>query len=212
MRTHIDTYDDECAMRRPSVSSFDPDDASTRTSRTRYVSRKAQGRTSSHSLTNENSMGTPEPSKSAFSRIVELSTVRDRSTCELRERLVEEGYDKVEVEQALLRAHECSIVDDMRFADAFVRGRVSAGKGELLIRRDLNKHGIDIDALEGWPEDYAMGFDEQVRRAYEHLCARPAPHVKDVYASARRRLESKGYAAGVCHAAAQRYKQGLEDL
>ena len=198
-------HDEENAIRRPSVSSFDPEGAASRhPKRPRKGNgvRKAKDGAAGH----EEASNASETAKSALSRIVELSTYRDRSTVELRQRLTSEGYAASDVERDLERALECRIVDDARFADAFVRGRISAGKGERAIRRDLAKHGIDLDSVEGWPEQFGMGFDEQCERAYRDICGRSLAHSKDVYATARRRLESKGYPTAVAHAAAMRFK------
>ena len=145
---------------------------------------------------------------SAFDRIVELSAVRDRSSQELAERMAQEGYADNDVASALARAREYRIVDDMRFAEAFIRGRVSAGKGTYAIQRDLLKHGIDLESVPGWPDDFDMADDGQYERALQYLASHP-PRAKDVKASAYRKLVSKGYPSAIASQAAWEYCKGL---
>ncbi len=142
----------------------------------------------------------------ALERIIALSAVRDRSSRELRERLGRDGYDPKDVEVAIERSMECGIVDDMRFADSFVRGKVAAGKGSCAIERELAKHGIDLASLPGWPHDYAMDEDEQMERAVDYLNSHP-PKAKDAWASAYRKLVGRGYSASVASRAARRWSE-----
>ena len=131
-----------------------------------------------------------------FDRIVALCAVRDRSSTELVERLGKDGYTSAQVEEALGRSRECGLVDDARFADAFVRGRVSAGKGARGIEKSLLEHGIDPLSLEGWPEAYGMSEEEQVERGCDYLRSHP-PRAKDAWAAAYRKLLSRGYSARI---------------
>lgn len=137
-----------------------------------------------------------KPSIKPFERIVGLCSVRDRSRKELEERLIQDGYRPEEVHEAIERAISCNLVDNMRFAESFVRGRVRAGKGEAVIRRDLAKHDIDIEMLQDWPDAFGLGYDEQVARAVELLTNQP-PRAKDAYQAGYRKLISRGYPKAV---------------
>jgi regulatory protein len=147
------------------------------------------------------------PRKGAFSRLVQLCATRDRSQAELRERLLEDGYDAEQAEEAVQRALDCNLVDDARFADAFVRARVSAGRGLLGIERDLATHDIDPAILEGWPESYALGREDQILRAVAMLDSHP-PKAKDTWAAAYRRLISKGYAPAIARVVVRLWRKG----
>ena len=148
-----------------------------------------------------------KPKRAAFDRIVDLSTVRDRSQQELAERLEREGYAEGEVQEALERAVNCGLVDDMRFAEALVRSRVSAGKGETAIRRDLAQHGIDVDSIVGWPDEFGLSGASQVKKAVEYLECHP-PKSKDVYGSAFRKLQTRGYPKNVASQAVRTWYEG----
>ena len=142
----------------------------------------------------------------AFERIVQLCSVRDRSSTELRERLEKDGYTADLLESALQRAIDCGLVDDMRFVDAFIRGKVSAGKGLYGISRDLEKHGINAESIEGWPDAYALDEESQLERACEYLQNHP-PKTKDPWAGAYRKLISKGYSVSLAGKACRMWSE-----
>lgn len=173
---------------RPSVSSFDPSEPSRRRSTRSRSNKRGNG-------------GYPQE-KTAFSRIVQLCVCRDRSRQELKERLVEDGYDEREAEDALDRACSCNLVNDMRFAEAFVRARVHAGKGIPGIERDLERYGINAHELPRWPHAYGLDPDTQLEAALDLLDQHP-PASKNRYAGAYRKLLSKGYDGGIAASAAR---------
>ena len=177
----------------PAIASFDPCEGM-RAPRKRRSSGIPQGERS------------PKKKQSAFSRIIRLCTVRDRSRRELEERLIKENYPPHEIEDALDRAVDCNLVDDMRFADAYIRARISSGKGLRGIEFDLSKHGIEAESIEGWPYSYGLGEDEQLMRALGFLETHP-PRCKDVRSGAYRKLVSKGYSSSIASEAAKMWME-----
>ena len=147
-----------------------------------------------------------EPKTPAFEYVVKLCMVRERSSAELEKRLVEKGYNKESAQEAVQRAVECGVVDDMRFADAFIRGRVSAGKGIELVKRDLAKHGIDLEQVEGWEDLYHLDDESQLESALDFLEKHP-PKAKDAWGAAYRKLTVKGYSSSVSSRAARRWSE-----
>ena len=146
----------------------------------------------------------------AFERIVQLCSVRDRSSKELFDRLITDGYTQEQIEEAIQRSIDCALVDDTRFLESFVRGKVTAGKGLYGLTRDLEKHGLDPSALEGWPESYGLDEESQEERAYEYLINHP-PKAKDAYAAAYRKLISKGYSVGIASRACRKWSDTFKD-
>lgn len=147
--------------------------------------------------------------KDAFDRIVSLCSIRDRSWLELKQRLERDGYNASEANEALDRALQCGLVDDRRFADAFIRGRTRAGKGEAVIARDLAKHGIDLHTLVGWPDDYDMDDSSQISRAVDLLRSNP-PRAKDAYQAAYRKLINRGYSQAIASRAVRIWHENTE--
>lgn len=146
-----------------------------------------------------------------FERVVQLCTVRDRASQELRERLAKDGYKTDEIEGALNRALDCNLVDDERFAQAFIRGKVSAGKGARGIQEQLKKFGIDAEVIDGWPEAFDLAEESQIERAVALLQRRP-PKAKDMWAAGYRKLISRGYSLPIAKKACQQWFNSLDSL
>jgi regulatory protein len=63
------------------------------------------------------------------------------SAAELGRRLVRRGLAQAETDRVIARLQELSLLDDARYAEAFVRSRRGA-KGTLALRRELGRKGV----------------------------------------------------------------------
>jgi regulatory protein len=167
------------------VSAFDPS-GSCKPSRRSFRS----------DFSEKNGVRLKNASHDAFERIIRLCAVRDRSVQELRERLASDGYMHETIDGCLKRAVDCGLVDDRRFSESLIRSRLRAGKGESIVRRDLKKHGIVPEELEGWPDSYGMDEVAQEERALALLDGYSSPS-KDIWAAAFRYLSAKGYSKSI---------------
>ena len=94
---------------------------------------------------------------------------REHGRGELLNKLTAFGFDAEIAEQAVARLTEDGLQSDERFAEAFVRSRISQGKGPAKIRADLRERGlasgaIDVaidDADEDW---YALARDVRLKK------------------------------------------------
>ena len=68
---------------------------------------------------------------------------RERSRAELDEHLARAGVRDGDRRATLERASQAGLVDDIRFAEVRARLLVDRGAGDLLVSRDLERHGID---------------------------------------------------------------------
>ena len=132
--------------------------------------------------------------------------MREQASEALRRRLVREGFEAAAVDEALGRAVSCGLVDDARFAEVLMRSRVSAGRGRRGIESELEGLGIDPACVPGWPDEFAVGEDDEVERALALLAAKP-PRSKNVREGAYRRLMQKGYGASVASTAARLWSE-----
>ena len=144
--------------------------------------------------------------KSAYAKILRLSSVRERSSSSLRTRLASEGYDECEIEEALARAQRCGVVDDARFAESLCRSRIAAGRGLSGIRIELEKHGIDPNAV---PCAWGGDESEEVERACALLRKKP-PTAKNKRDAAYRKLVQRGFGSPVAAAAARTWVAEIE--
>lgn len=142
---------------------------------------------------------------SAYKKIQRLVSVSERSTKGLRERLAKDGFSPEAIESAIERALSYGIVDDRRYAEAYVRTKIRAGKGRRGIEAELRELGIDPDEIEEWAES---GGGDEVERALDVLRKKP-PTAKNKRDAAYRRLVSKGYSASAAQSAARIWSESL---
>ena len=174
------------------VSSFDP--APGRSTRKRRRTQAGKG---------------SAPRMKPFDKLVQLCSVRERSSAELAQRLTGYGYSESDVQEALAKAQRLGIVDDARFTELFIRARLASGRGERSIERDLLKHGIVARDLEGWPEAFGIHDESQLEAALDLLRSHP-PRAKDAWGAAYRKLTNRGFQPGVVSRAVRQWYDARE--
>lgn len=135
------------------------------------------------------------------SRIETLICRRDYSSYALREKLRLDGYFSSVVKESVERAVEVGLVDDARYADSYVRAKVSQGWGAIRIERELERKGLSTSLLEGWPQSY-LSVASQKEKALS-LARRKRLTGKNDYERIVRFLASKGYSFELCSSAAK---------
>lgn len=148
--------------------------------------------------------------KCAMERSASLIKRRDYSVGELSERLRRDGYAPQTVEHTCKRSVECGLVDDVRFADAFIRSKLSQGWGRVRIERELSRRGIKASDVPGWPELYlSQEFEEET--AFE-LASRRRLTGKNDYEKIVRFLSTRGFPLGLATRTARRVIDEREGL
>jgi len=146
----------------------------------------------------------------AGQRVADLLNRRDYSSKELADKLAADGYWRDVISSCLARCQDANLVNDARYADVFIRSKVSAGWGQARIAQGLAQRGIQADDLEGWPEAY-LPQDEEADRAYQ-LASRRRYGGRDPYAKVVRFLCSRGFGMHLAQSVAQRMRdEGLLD-
>lgn len=144
--------------------------------------------------------------RDAFKKIIALVNASDRSEKAIRERLARDEFPEGEIEESVTRAKECGFIDDVRFGEVLVRSRISQGKGSVLIARELSDNGIDPYDVPGWPDEFPLGFDDELERALGILGRKP-PRSKNKREGAYRKLVQKGYPSAVASSAARIWEE-----
>lgn len=142
-----------------------------------------------------------------FARILKIVSFRDYSEAEVRSKLAGESFEQEHIDCAIERAKNCGIIDDTRFADSFIRGRISAGKGIAGVERELACKGIDPASIPGWPYDYLEDGEEGECRRALMLLERKPPRSKNARDGAYRKLVSHGFTASVAQDAARAWAE-----
>jgi regulatory protein len=126
----------------------------------------------------------------ARERALQLLGYRERSRTELRQRLLDNGYPRGVVDGVVERFCEVELVDDARFASAWVRTRVSAGYGRRRVARELAEKGIEGSLIESALDEEMVG--DELGRAKDSLRGRRARDPKERERLVRR-LVSRGF-------------------
>lgn len=145
-----------------------------------------------------------KPSEDAFQRILKLAAMREQSSAKLLNRLISEGYAEAEVESALSKAIEYNIVNDLRYAESYLRSQRASGKGIAKALRDLQSMQIDISEDEDILSYVLECEDTEEQHALDLLNRKP-PRSRNLREGAFRRLVSAGYSTQVASSVSRRW-------
>lgn len=143
--------------------------------------------------------------RTLFDKIVRLASYRERSCCELRQRLLKDGNSIHDVDAALDYACTCGIVDDTRFAEMLVKSRMEQGKAIAGIKRELSKHQlehIDVDQLIDSEGSTACSEEQRAQR----LLATQHFYAKNKRQAAFRKLIASGYSNDIAYRVSKWYE------
>lgn len=101
----------------------------------------------------------------AFEQALRWLNARWYSERELRDRLIAREYPETEVRSALDDCRRYGLVDDVRLAEDFARGRNLRGQGARRIRLELARHGVNGEAAQAALNAIAPDEPEAARRA-----------------------------------------------
>ncbi len=146
----------------------------------------------------------------AFNKIERLLAVRDRSVTETRSRLQRDHYTERAITESLERALRCGYLDDVRFAEGFIRMRLRASKGINGIVRDLKGHQIDAYAIPGFPDAFLEEQGSQLDNAIRLLERKP-PRAKNKKQAAYAKLIRNGFSSSVASSAVKAWIAERED-
>ena len=145
----------------------------------------------------------------AARRIATLLDRRDYSEQEAREKLRADGYPSQAIDDSISHAADVGLIDNFRFADAYIRAKISAGWGSRKISYALFSKGICAEDLPGWPNEY-FSAEGDAERAYS-LVSRKRVASKNPYAALMRFLQARGFSYSVADTAVRRRLQDMSD-
>ncbi|CAL1240798.1 regulatory protein RecX [Candidatus Methylocalor cossyra] len=115
---------------------------------------------------------------------------REYSRCELRYKLLAQGYPEALVDRVLTDLARAGWQSDARFAAALVRKRVSKGFGVHRIRNELKQRGIESDDTLRSEE---LDWDELVEKTYIKKFGHTLPDQLPALAARERFLLGRGF-------------------
>lgn len=111
---------------------------------------------------------------------MDLLARREHSRQELERKLISREFSQGTVSQVLDALRAEGLQDDQRFVEAFVRSRVTRGKGPLKVMAELGERGIDMnmaeDALAESGADWASIAEAAIQKRFG---GQPAIDFKD---------------------------------
>ena len=118
---------------------------------------------------------------------------REHGRAELLKKLTRFGFDADVADDAVAQLVDDGLQSDTRFAEAFIRSRISQGKGQTKIRAELREHGLNDGVIEDGLEDaeqdwFALAIDVRLKK----FGAEPPDGFKEK-ARQMRFLQSRGF-------------------
>ncbi|OQX85357.1 hypothetical protein B6D60_07890 [candidate division KSB1 bacterium 4484_87] len=90
-----------------------------------------------------------EEKKKAFDRAIKILSHRDRSEHEMRNRLLDAGYEEMIVELVVTDLLRLGLIDDEKFSRLFARTKMmTKPMGSFLLKRELKQKGIAEEIVE----------------------------------------------------------------
>ena len=76
--------------------------------------------------------------------IVRACGYKERSSAEIRARLMDKGFDLCTAQEALSKAVSYGYINDQRFKESLIRTRINQGKGLYGIKKELELHDCKL--------------------------------------------------------------------
>ncbi|MCA9793753.1 MAG: regulatory protein RecX [Candidatus Eremiobacteraeota bacterium] len=118
-------------------------------------------------------------------KALDLLSRRDHSRQQLRLKLLQRGATHEDVEGLLGRLAERGLLDERRFADAFIRSRVRKGLGRQRLRQELISRGLPSEVAVAAVDDAELPDEEE--QAFKLAEARQSRGPEALYRFLRRR-------------------------
>jgi regulatory protein len=112
----------------------------------------------------------PESPEAARAKAIGLLARRDFGARELKGRLADAGYDRTAADAAVTDLQEERLVDDARYVESAVAGRVARGQGPVRIALELKRVGIAAalvdEAVDAKSPEWSQRATELRRRRF----------------------------------------------
>ncbi len=127
---------------------------------------------------------------------------REHTYHELQEKLARRGHDPDEVEAALTALAEEGVLDEARFAEAFVNSRIERGQGPVRIAQEMRQRGVPEALADKALAAAEVDWREQARAVRRRRYGEAAPAGRREAARQAQFLQRRGFTAEQARAAA----------
>ena len=133
--------------------------------------------------------------EAARAAALRLLARREHTRRELSDKLRRRGHDAAAVEQALGELSDEGLLDEARFAEAFVRSRIERGQGPVRIAEEMRRRGVGGEAIDAALEAAEVDWIALARRVREHRFGAALPEQRRELARQSRFLQQRGFTA-----------------
>lgn len=127
---------------------------------------------------------------------IQLLARREYSRAELARKLQQKSFDDDDISTCLDALAESALQSDARFAESFVRSRISRGQGVIRIKGELRQRGVDgetlMAALTAVEERESVDWFELARETLRRRFSSPGDSSKE-RAKRERFLATRGF-------------------
>lgn len=150
----------------------------------------------------------PVGEKECKAKMLKLLSIRDYSISNMRGKLADSGFGEDDIDGAIDFAVESGLMDDSRYAEAYIASKKELGWGRGRIERALDDRGVDCGELEDYPDAF-FPQDEELERAKRCLRSHRTS-AKNARESHYRYLLSKGFSTYIASRAIRECMGELE--
>lgn len=117
---------------------------------------------------------------------------REHSVEQLTQKLTKKGYSRGEITTAISLCQQQNYQSDERFTQQFVNMKVNKGYGPLVIRQQLNQHGIKPGIVAEFIQHSDEFWVKQAKQVWNKKYQRQGTNAKEI-ASQKRFLYYRGF-------------------
>ncbi len=145
-----------------------------------------------------------------WSKLLNLLKRKDYSIYELHHKLTNLGFFDSSAKESIECARNKRFIDDVRFANSYVRSKLSHGWGRGRIERELKYKGIDLYLLSDDTRDLLSDEEEYIRAS--SILLRKTPPKVDSERKLIRFLMGRGFSFDVSIRAAKNYLDNIDSI
>ncbi len=124
---------------------------------------------------------------------MDLLSRREHAVAELRRKLINKGFDKLFVDEALAQLVDDGLLSDVRYAESYVRFRMNKGFGPVRIREELRQRGVARELVSEYVNSQDRCWSETARNAWQKRFGGKFPEDMKARAKQLQFLQYRGF-------------------
>lgn len=131
--------------------------------------------------------------QSCYNRALDLLARREHSASELSTKLISKGFAEADVDKSLVLLQDNNLQSDQRFAESYVRSRVSRGFGVVKITSELYQRDVNDSLVAAALDPYQGKWIAIGMETYQKKYRNGAVNNYNEWSKRARFLQSRGF-------------------